>query len=145
MYGHETSIERRHKGFRLNGKALSVHNDSDQWFAVGWVYLDMPDNSLYGVDDYSDPSLAYEDEELAAWFGLGLAEIAVDHLVPTVAYYLTPMNPAWAVELLRRGALDVGELRLVKLYEAMEYLEKSLDDRAWLVRRYRRTLKQAAA
>jgi hypothetical protein len=36
--------------------------------------------------------------------------------------------------------LDVGELRLVKLYEAMEYLEKSLDDKAWLVRRYRRTL-----
>ncbi len=44
----------------------------------------MPDNSLYGVDDYSDPSLAYEDEELAAWFGLALAEIAVHHLVPTV-------------------------------------------------------------
>jgi hypothetical protein len=34
----------------------------------------------------------------------------------------------------------VGELPLVKLYEAMEYLEKSLDDKAWLVRRYRRTL-----
>ncbi len=50
------------------------------------------------------------------------------------------MNPAWAVDLLRHGALDVGELRLVKLYDAMEYLEKSLDDRAWLVRRYRRTL-----
>ena len=28
----------------------------------------------------------------------------------------------------------------MKLYEAMEYLEKSLDDKAWLVRRYRRTL-----
>ena len=45
-----------------------------------------------------------------------------------------------AGSLLRRGARDVGELRLVKLYEAMEYLEKSLDDKAWLVRRYRRTL-----
>jgi hypothetical protein len=103
MYGHETSIERRYKGFRLSGRALSVHNDSDQWFAVGWVYVDMPDNSLYGVDNYSDPSLAYEDEELAAWFGLFLAEIVVDHLVPPVEYYLTPMNPAWAVDLLRRG------------------------------------------
>ena len=110
MYGHEVSIERRYKGFRLSGRALSVHNDSDQWFVVGWVYLDMPDNSLYGVDNYSDPSLAYEDEELAAWFGLFLAEIVVDHLVPPVEYYLTPMNPAWAVDLLRRGARDVGEL-----------------------------------
>jgi hypothetical protein len=44
------------------------------------------------------------------------------------------MNPAWAVDLLRRGARDVGALRLVKLYEAMEYLEERLDDQRWLVR-----------
>jgi hypothetical protein len=140
MYGHETSIERRYKGFRIYGGAHSVHNESPRWFAVGQVFVDMPNGSLYGIDDCSDPSLAYEDEELAAWFGLGLAEIVVDHLVPPVEYYLTPMNPAWAVDLLRRRARGVDELPLVKLYEGMKYLEKSLDDRAWLVRRYRRTL-----
>ena len=139
MYGHETSIERRYKGFRIYGDARSVHNESPRWFAVGQVFVDMPNGSLYGVENFSDPSLAYEDEELAAWFGLGLAEIVVDHLVPPAEYYLTPMNPAWAVDLLRRGARDVGKLQLVKLYEAMEYLEKSLDE-PWLVRRYRRTL-----
>ncbi len=132
MYGHETSIERRYKGFRIYGDARSVHNESPRWFAVGQVFVDMPNGSLYGVENFSDPSLAYEDEELAAWFGLGLAEIVVDHLVPPAEYYLTPMNPAWAVDLLRRGARDVGKLQLVKLYEGMKYLEKSLDEsRGW--------------
>ena len=114
MYGHETSIERRYKGFRIYGDARSVHNESPRWFAVGQVFVDMPNGSLYGVEDFSDPSLAYEDEELAAWFGLGLAEIVVDHLVPPAEYYLTPMNPAWAVDLLAprgagRGQAPVGE------------------------------------
>ena len=44
MYGHEASKEQGYKSFR-HGRALSVHNDSDQWFAVGWVYVDMPDRT----------------------------------------------------------------------------------------------------
>ena len=69
MYGHEVSIERRYKGFRIYGSARLVHNNSDRWFAVADVYVDMPNGSLYGVDDYSDHDFIYDDEELTAWFG----------------------------------------------------------------------------
>jgi hypothetical protein len=30
------------------------------------------------VDRYRNPIFAYEDGDLAAWFGLGIAEISVD-------------------------------------------------------------------
>jgi hypothetical protein len=52
------------------------------------------------------------------------------------------MNAAWAVDLLRRGAVEFmqREIQRPKLYDALDYLEKTLDE-AWLVRRYRRALR----
>ena len=73
--------------------------------------------------------------------GLFLAELAVDHFVPPPAYYLTPMNIGWAVDILRRAADEckTREIRRPKLYEALDFLEKSVEP-ASLVKLYRREL-----
>ena len=63
-----------------------------------------PDNTCLQVDRLHYPLLKYDDEDLSKWFGLGLAEIAVDRFLPPVAYYLRPMNIGWAVDILRRAA-----------------------------------------
>ena len=51
------------------------------------------------------------------------------------------MDFAWAVDILRRAAEEckTREIRRPKLYEALDFLEQSLDQK-WLVRRYRRGL-----
>jgi hypothetical protein len=57
------------------------------------------------------------------WFGLGVAEIAVDRFLAPAAYYLRPMDIGWAVEILRRAAVEckVREIRRPKLYEALDF------------------------
>src|SRR4249920_739553 len=48
---------------------------------------------------------------------------------------------AWAVDILRRTADEckIREIRRPKLYEALDFLEKSVEP-VWLVKRYRREL-----
>ena len=139
MYGHEVSIERRYKGYWIEGTAHVVHNDSPLWFAVGHVVLHRSEHSLVYVDTVKERILQSDDPAVAAWIGLFLAEISVDHLLPPPQYFLTPMNPAWALDLVRRAAADARKVRTTTLYTAMAYLEEGLDE-PWLVRRYRRTL-----
>src|SRR5207302_5352087 len=93
------------------------------------------------VHRFQDRLLAYDDEDLAKWFGLFLAQIAVDRCLPKPWYYLRPMDFAWAVDILLRAAEEckTREIRRPKLYEALDFLEQSLDQK-WLVRRYRRGL-----
>jgi len=90
---------------------------------------------------FQDRLLACDEEDLSKWFGLFLAQIAVDHCLPKPWYYLRPMDFAWAVDILRRAAEEckTTEIRRPKLYEALDFLEQSLDQK-WLVRRYRRGL-----
>ena len=58
------------------------------------------------VEAYRDQDhlFIFDDEDEARLVGLFLAELAVDHFVPPPAYYLTPMNIGWAVDILRRAA-----------------------------------------
>jgi hypothetical protein len=139
MHGHEVSIERRYKGYWIEGTAHVVHNDSLLWFAVGYVVLHRSEHFLVYVDTVKEHILQSDDPAVAAWIGLFLAEMSVDHLLPPPQYFLTPMNPAWAVDLVRRAAADARKVRTTTLYTAMAYLEETLDE-PWLVRRYRRTL-----
>lgn len=90
---------------------------------------------------FPTPLLTYDDENLARWFGIFLAELAVDHCLPPPVYYLRPMDFAWAVDILRRAAVECmeREIRRPKLYEALDFLEQAID-RKWLVRRYRHAL-----
>jgi hypothetical protein len=66
----------------------------------------------------------------------------VDNFLPPVEYYLTPMNAAWAVNVLRRAAEECKnrEIRRAKLYEALDYLEKNIDAPG-LVRQSRRAFR----
>ena len=135
-------LERSYKGYRISGSAESFYGKSGQWYSIATVTLLTPKQSLTQVYHYEDRKITGDDEQLAAWFGLALAESAVDHFVPPPAYYLTPMNAAWAVDILRRGAEDfmTRNIHCPKLYEALDYLELTLD-KAWLVKRYRHELR----
>ena len=51
------------------------------------------------------------------------------------------MNIGWAVDILRRAADEckIREIRRPKLYEALDFLERTIEPK-WLVKRYRREL-----
>jgi hypothetical protein len=80
---------------------------------------------------------------LAIWFGLGIAEISVDHCLPPPSFYLTPTNVARAIDIIRSGAEDYHkrEIRTPELYEALTLLDQFLGRKNWLVRRYRDALR----
>jgi hypothetical protein len=135
-------IEAMYNGFRISGDAQPVAMGDNRWFAVGEVLLNKRDQSVLLVDRFIDNNLIYDDEVLCKWFGLGMAEITVDHLLPPLEYFFMPMNVGWAVDILRRAALECKEreIRRSKLYEALDFLEGLLDSK-WLVRRYRQELR----
>jgi hypothetical protein len=80
-------IERQYKGFRLSGDALPVAMGDARWFAVGEVLLNKPHRSVLLVDRFIDSQLICDDEVLCKWFGLGMAELTVDHLLPPAEYF----------------------------------------------------------
>ena len=85
-------MEQNYKGFTICGAAAPVHNDIGLSFAVGSVLLLLPDNCVLLVLRFYDPLITCDDEDLAKWFGIFLAELAVDHCLPPPAYYLRPMD-----------------------------------------------------
>ena len=105
MFGH-VRLERSYKGYLIEGSSESVGPGTDLYFATATVLLKKPDVSLLRVDHFQNPLLTYDDANLAAWFGLGIAEITVDQCLPPPGYYLIPMDVARAVQILRRGAED---------------------------------------
>ena len=56
------------------------------------------------------------------------------------------MNIGWAVDILRRAADEckTREIRRPKLYEALDFLEQTVEPK-WLVKRYRRELQETGA
>ena len=88
------NLERSYKGYRICGDAESIYGKSGQWYSIATVILLTPKQSVTQVFRYEDREITGDDEQLVAWFGLALAEIAVDHLVLPPAYYHTPMNAA---------------------------------------------------
>src|SRR5262245_49870352 len=118
----ETQLTQTYKGFTICGAAAPVfsYNHVHLYFAEGKVLLFHPNKSLLQLDRFCDPLLTYEDPALAKWFGIFLAELAVDHCLPPPSYYLRPMDFAWAVDILRCAAVECmeREIRRSKLYEA---------------------------
>ena len=135
-------IEREYKGFTVSGNAQPVAMGDDRWFAVGEVFLHKRDHTLLQVYRFMDGRLTCNDEILSKWFGLAVAEMTVDHCLPPPEYYLRPMTVGWAVDILRRAAVECKEreIRRAKLYEALDFLDKLLDPN-WLVRRYRQEIR----
>ena len=62
--------------------------------------------------------------------GLEVAKLLVDKTAMAAAYYLRPMDIGWAVDILRRAAVACvrREIRIAKVYEALDFLEKALDE-----------------
>jgi hypothetical protein len=137
MFGD--SLQQQYKGYTIHGSAESVHNDSGLYFAHASVLLTLPNMVCVQAYRDQDPALIFDNEDEAQIVGLFLAELAVDHFVPPPAYYLTPMNIGWAVDILRRAADECKsrEIRRPKLYEALDFLEQAIEPK-WLVKRYRR-------
>jgi hypothetical protein len=136
-------IHRAYNGYIVEGSAQPLGPHSDLWIAVATVLLKKPEGSVLQIEHYQNPTLGYENGDLAAWFGLGIAEISVDHCLPPPSYYLTPMNVARAIDILRSGAKDYHkrEIRRPELYEALALLDQFLGRKNWLVRRYRDALR----
>ena len=135
-----------YKGYFIDGEAqpayfgYSLHRQS--WHPTADVLLIMPNNTVLQVERRTDNTISCDDEDLTKHFALFLAELAVDHFLPPPAFYLRPMDFAWAMEILSRAAEEctVKEIRRSKLYEALDFLEKELD-RKWPAIRYRRALR----
>ena len=128
----------------LSGSADRVFGYDKKWYAAARVTLLCPDKVRIEVEHFHDSLLTYEDDDLVRLFGLFVAEIAVDNWLPTPWYYIRPMDFAWAVDIIRRAAVECKEreIRRPKLYESLDFLEKQLDEKSrWLVRRYRRELR----
>ncbi len=142
MFGPE-SLERPYKGYVVEGSAEPLSPHSNLWAAVASVLLKKPDSSVLRVDHYRDSILAYEDGDLAAWFGLGIAEISVDRYLPAPSYFLIPMDVGRAVAILRRAVEDYHEREIRKpaLYEALSFLGEFLGEKKWLARRYQNALR----
>ena len=137
-------LERSYKGYTISGGADRVFGYDKKWYAMARVWVRCPDNVSIEVERFYDPLLIYEDEDLARMFGLFVAELAVDNWLPDPWYYLRPMDFAWAVDIIRRAAVECKEreIRRPKLYESLDFLENQLDEKStWLVRRYRRELR----
>lgn len=139
-----SGADRSYKGYTISGSARPLFGPGALWSTKGSVLLVKPDSSLCRlIAAYEDPLLVFGDEAFAKLTGCFLAELAVDHLLPPPAYYLAPMNAAWAVGIIRHAAEDckIGNIQTPKLFEALDYLETFLEDKSWLVRRYRRSLR----
>ena len=137
-------LERSYKGYTISGNSDRVFGYDKKWYAMASVWLRRPDNVGIQAERFQDPLLIYEDEDLARIFGLFVAELAVDNWLPNPWFYLRPMDFAWAVDIIRRAAVECKEreIRRPKLYESLDFLEKQLDEKSrWLVRRYRRELR----
>jgi predicted class III extradiol MEMO1 family dioxygenase len=89
-------LQQPYKGYTISGSADPVHDRQSRWFATGRVLLMGPNHSCLEVQRLQHKLLTYKDEDLATWFGFGLAEIAVDEALAPPAYYLRPMDVGWA-------------------------------------------------
>ena len=78
-----TPLKKNYKGFTVCGSAEPVHHSHNHWFATARVLLIKPNNTCLEVDRFQDKLLTYADEDLAKWFGFGLAKITVDECLPT--------------------------------------------------------------
>ena len=136
-------IHRAYNGYIVEGSAQPLGPHSDLWIAVGTILLKKPEGSVLQVEHYQSPTLAYENGDLAAWFGLGIAEISVDHCLPPASFHLAPMNVARAINIVRSGAehYHKREIRTPELYEALTLLDQFLGKKNWLIRRYRDALR----
>jgi hypothetical protein len=128
MFGH-ARLERFYKGYLIEGSAEPVGPGTNLHFATATVLLKKPDVSLLRVDHFQNGLMTYDNAELAAWFGLGIAEITVDRCLPPPWHYLIPLDVAERLRSFgeRPKITTKGKIRKPELYEALAFLEQYLD------------------
>lgn len=120
-----------YKGYFIDGGAhpayfgYSLHRQS--WHPIAEVLLIRPDNTCLQVERYTESTISCDDKDLTKHFALFLAELAVDYFLPPPAYYLRPMDFAWAMEILSRAAEEctVKEIRRSKFTKLSIFLRRS--------------------
>ena len=70
------TLQRPYKGYLLAGSAVPLAPESNLWVVVATVLLNKPGGSVLQVKQCQNAMLSYEDGDIAAWFGLGIAEIS---------------------------------------------------------------------
>jgi hypothetical protein len=141
---NEQPLQERYNDFTVEGIAEPTFGQTSEWVALSRVLFQYPNNSVLQVCRFGIQSLTWNDKFVAKWMGLEVAKLLVDKTAMAAAYYLRPMDIGWAVDILRRAAVACvrREIRIAKVYEALDFLEKAVDEKsAWLVRRYRRELR----
>ena len=70
-----------YKGYFINGTALLVHPFSSDWYVGGSVLMQGRSSSIVEITRFQLQQFTVSMVELAEWFGLELARIAVDELL----------------------------------------------------------------
>jgi hypothetical protein len=112
----------RHTGIARDGNvalARNVNGRSEISNPGRDVILFLPDNSFLEATRISRlTSSLVRGGGIQIGFGLEVAKIAVNNVLPPMSFYLRLMDIAWAVHILRRSAVECKEreIRLPKLY-----------------------------
>ena len=67
-----------YNGYYISGKAQLVHPFSPDWYVGGSVFVQGRSSSIVEITRFQLQQFTVSMKELAEWFGLELARIAVD-------------------------------------------------------------------
>jgi hypothetical protein len=71
-----------YKGYFIDGSALLVHPFSPDWYVGGSVLMSGHHGSIVEITRFQFHRFTVSIKELAEWFGLEVARIAVDECLP---------------------------------------------------------------
>jgi hypothetical protein len=74
-----------YKGYFIKGSALLVHPFSPDWYVGGSVLVQGRSSSIVEIGRFQLQQFTVSMKELADWFDLEIARIAVDELVSSVS------------------------------------------------------------
>jgi hypothetical protein len=71
-----------YKGYFIEGSALLIHPFSHDWYVGGSVLMQGRSSSIVEIGRFQLQQFTVSMKELAEWFGLEIARIAVDECLP---------------------------------------------------------------
>jgi len=81
-----------YKGYFIDGTALLVHPVSSHWYVSGSVLMQGRSTSLVEIGRFQLQQFTVSMKELAEWFGLEIARIAVDELLSAKNRLVAELN-----------------------------------------------------
>jgi hypothetical protein len=74
-------VMQSYKGYFIKGSALLVHPFSPDWYVGGIAFVQGRSSSIVEIGRFQLQQFTVSMKELADWFGLEIARIAVDELL----------------------------------------------------------------